>query len=215
MQLLDLDDVVGFGDGALEVAPVEGSVPDDVRPGFVVEDRRAVILRASSVDQRLEWLELHLDQLGRVAGEFSRGGDHCSDRLAEVTHLTDGERVILHVRAGRNGELEEWVGQDRDLVPGQRAVDALKLERLRDVDGLDPSVRIRRANEMHVAHLVPLDVVEEHTFALQEPLVFLPRNVLAGPALLWLALLDDDGSRGRDGRFRHADTDLIASTMFT
>ena len=76
-------------------------------------------------------------------------------------------------------------------------------------------MRVRRAHEVDVTHLVPLDVVEEDTFALQQALVLLARDVLARPAFLRLAFLDDDGLRGSDGGLGHAPTDLIASTMFT
>src|SRR5436309_11128322 len=36
VQLLDLHDVIGFRDRSLEVAPVDRSLPDDVRAGFVM-----------------------------------------------------------------------------------------------------------------------------------------------------------------------------------
>ena len=93
---------------------------------------------------------------------------------------------------GRRRELEERIGEDRDLVAGQRPVDAVELERLRDVDGLDARVRVRRADEVDEAHLVPLDVVEEDALALDEPLVLLARDALADEAALRLAFLDDE-----------------------
>ena len=68
------------------------------------------------------------------------------------------ERIVLDVRARRRGELEERIREDRNLVTGQRAVDALQLESLRDVHGLDPRVRIRRADEMHVPQFRNIDL---------------------------------------------------------
>src|SRR5204863_6802801 len=66
---------------------------------------------------------------------------------------------------------------------GDRPVDALELERLGDVDRHDPRGRIRRADEMDVAHGVPPDVVDELTLALDEPLVLLARDALPDEAL--------------------------------
>src|SRR5262249_805567 len=107
------------------------------------------------------------------------------------------------------------VGENRHLVPGQRAVDAVELERLRHVDGLDARVRVRRAHEVDVTHLVALDVVEEDALPLQQPLVLLARDVLPRPAFLRLSLLAAGRLRRGDCRLGHAPTALIASTMFT
>ena len=116
---------------------------------------------------------------------------------------------------GRRRELEERVGEDRDLVAGQRPVDAVELERLRHVDRTDARVRVRRADEVDVAHPVPLDVVEEDALALDEPLVLLARNALPDEAGLRLAFLDDERPFRRDRRLGHCAAALIASTMFT
>ena len=63
----------------------------------------------------------------KLAGARDDGGD----RLADVAHAADRERVVLDVRAGRRRELEERIGEDRDLVSRERSVDAVELERLR------------------------------------------------------------------------------------
>ena len=67
---------------------------------------------------------------------------------------------------------------------------------------------------MEEAHAVPLDVVEEDALALDEALVLLARDALAGPAPLGLLLLDDE--RLVQGRLSHSRLAFwIASTMFT
>ena len=99
-----------------------------------MEHRRVGALRLPRVDERLERLVVDLDELGGVAGELSRLGDDRDDRLADVAHLADGERVVLDVRARRARDLEERVGQRRDLFAGQRAVDAVDRLGRRDVD---------------------------------------------------------------------------------
>ena len=188
----DADDLVGLRERRVVVAPVEQARPDDVRAGLLVQERRIVLDRALGVDQHGQRLVLDLDQIGGVARDLARGGDDGRDRLAHVPHLADRERVVLHVRARGSRELEERVGQDRDLVAGQRPVDAAELERLRDVDALDLRVRVRRAHEVEEAHPVPLEVVEEDALALDEAPVLLARDALARPAALGLGLLDDE-----------------------
>ena len=81
---------------------------------------------------------------------------------------------------GGGRQLEERVGQLGDLVRRQRPVDALERLGGGDVDRDDLRVRVRRADEVDVAHPVPLDVVGEDALALDEPAVLLARDALAG-----------------------------------
>ena len=46
VELVDLDDVVGLGDRVLPAAPFVDALPDEVRAGVAVDDRRAVVARA-------------------------------------------------------------------------------------------------------------------------------------------------------------------------
>ena len=140
--------------------------------------------RAST--RHVERLVLDLDQLGGVARQLAGGGADGGDRLAHEAHLADRERVVLDVRARRRRHLEEGVGLDRDLVARERPVDAVEGERAGDVDRDDLRVRVRRADEVDVAHPVPAHVVEEDPLALDEPLVLLARDRLADVALLQL-----------------------------
>ena len=77
----------------------------------------------------------------------------------------------------------------------------------------DLRVRVRRADEVEEAHAVPPDVVEEETLALDEALVLLARDGLAGPAPLGLLLL------GRRRLVSSSQSSALAfrtaSTMFT
>ena len=210
VQPLDLHDLVGLGDGALEVAPVEDALPHDVRAGVVMQDH-LVSERGLTVDEGGQRLVVDLHEFRRIACELARRRDDGRDRLADVAHAPNRERVVLDVRAGRDGQLEERIGEDGDLVAGQRPVDAADLQRLRQVDRPDLRVRVRRADEVHVPHPVPLDVVEEHSLALYEPFVLLARDVRADEARLRLGLFDNKWL----GNFGHFATARIASTMFT
>ena len=88
---------------------------------------------------------------------------------------------------------------DRDLVACDRPVDALELERLRDVDGEDARVRVRRADEVDVTHPVPSYVVEEGAETLDEPPVLLAWHAPTDVALLEHHRLDgfDHGRAAR------------------
>ena len=205
---VDLHDVIRLGERGVDVAPVEDTRPHDVRAGVVVE-HDLVLQRLLRVDQHRQRVVLDLDQLGRVARELASRRADRRDRLAHVAHAPDRQRVVLDVPARLDGHLEERVRVDRDLVAGDRPVDAFELERLRDVDRDDLRVRVGRADEVDVAHPVPAHVVEEGALALDEAPVLLAWDRLPDEALLErLAGLGD-----RRHAFPPAAT--TASTMFT
>ena len=213
VQLVDLDDLVRLGERGVEVAPLVDALPHQVAAGVLVDRGHALVARVTRVGDRVDRLVFDLDELGRVARELARLGDDGDDRLADVAHLADRERVVLQVRARHRRDLEERIGQRRDLLAGQRPVDARRRLRLRDVDRGDVRVRVRRAHEVDEAHAVPLDVVDEDALALHEALVLLARDVLALPRLGGRL---DLGRLGRDRRrfSRHSDAALTASKMF-
>ena len=138
---VDLHDVIRLGERGVDVAPVEDARPHDVRAGVVVE-HDLVLQRLLGVDEHRERVVLDLDQLGGVARELAGRRADRRDRLAHVPHAADRERVVLDVPARLDGHLEERIRVDRDLVAGDRPVDAVELERLRDVDRDD--LRVRR-----------------------------------------------------------------------
>ena len=122
VELLDADDVVGLGEGRVDVAPLPEAGVGHVRLDVVVEQRRPVVERLPGVDDDLERLVLDSHELGGIASALPRVGDDGGDRLADVPCAADRQRVVLHVPAGGRCDLEERVGLERDLVPGQRPV---------------------------------------------------------------------------------------------
>jgi hypothetical protein len=177
-----------------------------------VQDR-LVLDRLACIDEHVERLVLDLDEVGRVACELAgRSGDR-GDGLAHEPRPADRQRVVLDVRARRRRHLEERIRVDRDLVAGDRSVDALERERRRDVDRDDLRVCVRRADEVDVARAVAANVVEEDALALDEPAVFLARDRGADRTLLELRRLGRNRRRSGVG-LAHPFTEVIASTMF-
>ena len=91
----------------VDVAVVVDAVPDDVR----CRPPRAAAARpgaaaAMRVDDRRQRLVLDLDQLGGVARQLARLGEHDRDRVALVADLVDREAVLGDPRRrapGRSG----------------------------------------------------------------------------------------------------------------
>jgi len=214
VQPLDPDDVIGVCECSIEVAPVENAGPDGVRPCVLVEDD-LVLERLLAVENVRQRLVLDLDELRCIARQLAGASGDSGDGVTDVAHAADRERVVLDVRPRRGRKFEERVGEDRDLVAGERSVDTVELERLRDVDRLDPCVGVGRPDEVDVAHLVTLHIVEEDAFALDEALVLLARHALADEARLDVPFFDDERALGSDGRLGHSAAALIASTMLT
>jgi hypothetical protein len=197
MELVDLDDLVRLCERLVQVAPLVDAGPHEVPAGVLVEDGLRLVERVARVGDRLERLVLHLDELRRIARELPRLCDDRDDRLADEAHLADGEREVFDPPARHRRDLEERIGERRDLLAGERPVDALHRLGLRHVDRGDVRVRVRRADEVDVAHPVALDVVDEGALTLDEPLVLLARDALALPRLLRHLDLD---ALGRDRR---------------
>ena len=139
-------------------------------------------------------------------------GDDGDDRLADVAHLADRERVVLDVPARRRRDLEERVGELRDLVAGQRAVDAVERRRLRDVDRAR-CARARTASGRSGRSAMPCAL----TSSTKTPSPWTSRlSSLRGTsdadeAGLVSRLLDDDRRLRRDGRLAHGGTSAAAS----
>ena len=135
VQPLDPDDLVGLGERRVVVAPVERRR---------ARSRSSRPPRAGAARPRPARAR---GRRARASGSYSTStssaASRASSRVAATTAATgsptwrtraDRERVVLDVPAGRRRDLEERVGLRRDLVAGQRPVDAVELERLRDVD---------------------------------------------------------------------------------
>jgi len=184
-----------------------------------VELWSAWIRRRLGIEDRIEGLVVDLDELGGVAGELARGCGDGDDRFPDVAHASDGKGVVLQVAAWGRRDLEERIGLRRHLLTDQRAVDAVELQCLRDVDPADRRMRVGGANVVDVGHSVALDVVHEDALALDETLVLLTRDVDADEPGRRLLFFDADrlvgGNRGLAHRPPPFAAEAMASTIFT
>ena len=112
--------------------------PDQTIRACVVMQDGLVLQGVLSVDEDGELLVLHLDQLGRVAR--ARAWLHRRPQPARPcgAPCRPRARVVLDRAPWRRRHLEERVGLDRDLVAGDRPVDALERKGCGDVDRDDP-----------------------------------------------------------------------------
>ena len=178
-----LDHEVRPGEGLVHPARVELALEADVVLVLGVNDGFA-LEGLFHVHDDGQLLPLRLDQPDRVLGLRARLGDHRGDRLALPAGALDGERVLL----GRLDALQ--VREHRDpgrAVLGERpavehADDAFGFQCLREIELLDPRMRIRAAEERRVREPREAQVVGEGAAALQQPLRVRPRHALADVA---------------------------------
>src|SRR5437588_7442328 len=81
-------------------------------------------------------------------------------------------------------DLDEWLGQRLDLPSGKHRDHAGYGFGSGGIDTHDARVRVGRANESQIAHLPQLDIVNELTFAAQQPAFLLASHRLTYPFLL-------------------------------
>ncbi len=161
----------GIGGGLVPGAPVEDAVIGPA--GQVVADQRCRRReRGAGVDDRRQRLVLDRDQLQRVPGRVPVPRDDERDLLALEPDLV-GREHGLHVAGQRRHP-----GQALRLQvgAGQHGLDHRVRLRRGDVDGQDPGVRVRTAQDRPVQHAWQPQVVDERALAADEARVFLARD---------------------------------------
>jgi len=121
--------VGGFGERAVDVAPVVDALPALVASDLFVDHGRARVERGAGIDHRVEHLVLDLDQLGGVArGPTSGGDDWMSGAQAASSGCSSAASVVsrrIHVprpgdsaRGKRNARPTEvcWIGASSERI---------------------------------------------------------------------------------------------------
>jgi hypothetical protein len=213
VETVDPHDVVGVLERPVDVPVVVHAVPHDVASDLLVEHGGVGVGRGHRVDHGWKRLVLDLHELGGIAGDVTRLGQHQRDRVALVADLVRGQAVLLDFAARLGCDLEERIGELPDLLAGKRGEDAVQALGLGGVDGEDPSVRHGRADEVRVSHAALPGVVGKRTLALEQPPVLLARDVLAGPFTEPLYALGGlDGGLGTRPR-AHLETSSAAASI--
>ncbi len=137
----------GFGKCALGIAIAESSVARDVAAEAIMNDGRAWRQRLKRVDIGGKRTVLHVDQVDRVLGLVSVGGDHEGNRFAHIPHPPDGDRPAFDLRLHADDEAGR---QYLDVVAGQDCDNAVCAPRGLAIDREDLRMGVRRAQDRGV-----------------------------------------------------------------
>ena len=146
---------------------------------IVVNLGRAPGQRRLHVHDGGQFVDIHHDGLGGIAGLFGSVGHDGGNRVAHVAHLALGQhrvRRFLH-RFAETVSHQPATGQPADafeILPGKDAHHARHLFCRGSVDTVDPPMRHVRAQEMDIGLPVNVDVVGVVSCSGQEPQVFAP-----------------------------------------
>ena len=146
---------------------------------LVVPDDRGVLgLRLLRVHDRRQRLVLDVDGLARVLGDVRVVGDDAGHLLTLEPHLVGGQHGLGVVGQGRHpGQVP-----GRHHLAGQHQVDPGDIPGLAGVDRLDPGVRQRAAQDLHVQHARQGDVIGVIALTADEAVVLDPLAAGAQPA---------------------------------
>ena len=85
---------IGLSEGCLDVAVDEQLPADGVGWQVLVHQRLARLARGGDVQDRVQLVEVHDDEFGRILGYVRIGGDHHRNRLADIADHTTGQRGL-------------------------------------------------------------------------------------------------------------------------
>ncbi len=163
-----LDHFVGRGEVGIGIADlVLGALGDvgglrrrrlDAAGDQVVEEERRIRAhRRLNVDDVRQHLVVDLDERQRLLGDGPTGGRDGRDRVALVEHLLAGHDVAGHVPEVLRHPLRPDIGEFllREVDGGHHRLDAGQRRGLRDIDGANAGMGVRRAQDapgQHAGH---------------------------------------------------------------
>ncbi len=146
-----------------------------------VEDA-AVFERLFCFHHRVERFVLHCDQFGGIVGEGGRLRYHGSYRLSLIAGFLYCHWIVANFLSVLGADLNEWLRLRGDLFAGDRTRHAGQHFCGRGIHAHDPGMRVGRADEAQVKHLVQLDIVGELAAAAQQAIFLLAGKRCAYPA---------------------------------
>ena len=162
----------------------------DVVLDLGIELRRAVLDGLVGVNDRRKLLIIDLDQIGGIARDLYRLGNHRRDGISDVAHLLDGQWldfrndmridsdaafvVDLHAGVPRGMIGIEILEDVTQVLAIHHVDDTRQRQRRRFVDPLDVGVGIGAAHEDDMRHATQLDVIGIGRGTGNKPRVFFP-----------------------------------------
>ena len=178
---LGLDDVLGLGEGRVDVA---GLLGEQVRLG--VSAAVEVAERAGGVEQRRKLRHLHHHRLRAVLGDVRIGREHRGDRFADVANPVLGQDRLAvghHLVGAHLPEVDERdIGHVGTGPDGGHAGNG---QGLGGVDGLDHAVGHVGPHDPHVELVGQVEIGDEPSLAPQQGPVLQPRDRLADHGRIW------------------------------
>ena len=167
---LTLHDEVRGREGGLGVARREGPGEQDVVGRFVVHRGLGPGVPGRHGDRQRG--VVHVDQRERVLGQVTAVCHHGRDRLAREAGLAGGQDRLRGLDVTRQGGPGVQRGV-AEILSGEHGPDARQRAGLAGVDGVDPGVRVRAAQEGHVPGPGRLEVGHVGPAAGDQPQVLL------------------------------------------
>ena len=179
---LERGDQVGLLERPVGAGPVADlPVVDDVVVLVllvVADEGGALRERLGRVHDHRQRLVVDDDRLARVLGDVGVVGDDGGDLLALEAHLVGGQHGLgVVAQRGHPGEVA-----GRHHLAGEHQPDARDVPGLAGVDGADPGVGDRAAQDLHVQHAGQHDVVDVVAAAPDEAVVLDASATGAHPA---------------------------------
>ena len=173
---IELDHHVRCAKGRFEVAV---ALADDV--GLGAPAGRKFARRTLGIEQRGQFLDLDIDEVGRVLGEIGVGGEHGRDRFSDIAHpLARQHRLQIGHQpgdvglAGAEALAQPDRRQARDVSRSPHRDDARGRQCRGRLDRHDPAMRMGRAHDPHVQLLRENEVGDEAAFARQKRRILEP-----------------------------------------
>ena len=172
---IDVHDEGGVFEGGLDIAVLPDAIPNFVCAGFSMEDA-AIFERLFCIDHRVQRFVFHRDEFGGIVGE---GGGLCDDRgygLSLIAHFLNRHWKVANLLSMVGTDFDKRLGLRGDFLASNRTDNAWQGFCGGRVDTDDAGMRVRRAHEAQIEHLVQFDVVGELAAAAQEAVFFFTRK---------------------------------------
>jgi hypothetical protein len=172
---IELDYGLGLREHGIDVAV---ALAHQSRLGVAARRELAGLLRG--VEQRRQFRDVDRDEVGRVFRDVGIGGEHGSDRLADIAHLAARKhRLAVRLQPFDAAFAEIDRRHVGDVLRGPYRDDAGQRARRRCIDRDDGTVRQRRPGDPHVKLVRKRNVAGEAAAPPHQRRVLEPRHRLA------------------------------------